>query len=186
MKWYITNNNEVYMSETPAFDTDIEIPERPKPNYLFNRDTLQWEHPYKNNVEDYRIFVINDILKPYRQEQEYAGPFLPFGDQIIRFPSEIKDEIRLNSVSNLFKRHPEIPAIPNWKIDTNTYITITPELIEMVQDAGFMHINKMFEIERMKIEELEQLETVEDIDNWIVEDLEIGWIDLPQIGGEEE
>ena len=115
-----------------------------------------------------------DLLKSKRLEVEYGGPLLSVDDEMIRFPSEVKDEVRLNSLKDIFEKNPSY-VVKDWKVADGVYVDMTATLLQTVKDAGFQHIAATFSVERVKREAIESLETAEEILEWIDTELETGW-----------
>ena len=104
-------------------------------------------------------------LKTRRLAVEYAGPLVTVAGRPLRFPSEVKDETRLNSLAGLFMADPTA-QIPDWKVADGVYVTMTAPLLQAIKVAGFAHIAATFSVERQKRAEVEALETVEAVQAW--------------------
>ena len=113
-------------------------------------------------------------IKDKRLEVEYAGPLVAVDGVAIRFPSEVKDETRLNSLAGLFATDPTT-QIPDWKVADGVYVTMTAPLLQTVKMAGFAHIATTFSTERAKRAEVEALATSEAVAEWVATGLEEGW-----------
>ena len=113
-------------------------------------------------------------LKEKRLAVEYAGPLVEVGGVLVRFPSEVKDETRLNSLAGLFMADPTA-RIDDWKVADGVYVTMTAPLLQTVKAAGFIHISATYSVERAKRVELETLETPETVTTWLPENLATGW-----------
>ena len=113
--------------------------------------------PPPPTLEEARAAAI-DRIKEKRLSVEYAGPLVPVEGKPVRFPSEVKDETRLNSLAGIFMADPAA-QISDWKVADGVYVTMTAPLLQSVKTAGFMHIAATFSVERHKREELEALDT---------------------------
>ena len=115
-------------------------------------------------------------IKAKRLEVEYAGPLVDVDGTLVRFPSEVKDETRLNSLAGLFMADPAA-QIPDWKIADNVYVTMTAPLLQQVKSAGFAHIAAAFSVERLKREALEAavFDAAAEVEAWLAENLNTGW-----------
>lgn len=115
-----------------------------------------------------------EALKQTRLAHEYAGPLVPVGGQPVRFPSEVKDETRLNSLSLMFAADPTL-EVPDWKVADDVYVTMTAPLLMQIRAAGSLHIAVCFSVERMKREEIKALDSAEAVAAWLSANLETGW-----------
>ena len=117
-------------------------------------------------------------LKLVRLKNEYAGPLVEVGDKIIRFPAEVKDETRPNSLRDVFAADPTA-VINDWKVSDMAYVDMTAELLQEVKMSGFAHINSCFTVERVKLDQLLALAAENNLQGIIayVESgqLETGW-----------
>ena len=106
---------------------------------------------------------------------EYAGPLVMVEGRPLRFPSEVKDETRLNSLAGLFMLDPTA-QIPDWKVADGVYVTMTAGLLQTVKAAGFAHVAVTFSVERQKRAELEALDTASAVQAWMDGGgLDTGW-----------
>ena len=113
-------------------------------------------------------------LKAKRLAVEYAGPLVPYNGDLVRFPSEVKDETRLNSLAGMFMVDDTL-VIPDWKVADGVYVDMTATLLQTVKVAGFQHIASTFSIERAKREQIEALKTTKAVDTWLETQLDAGW-----------
>lgn len=113
-----------------------------------------------------------DALRARRKSVEYGG----FEVDGLRWDSEEKDELRLNSAGRLFDGG--IPALEGWKIAEGSYITLTPEILAVASAALMAHYGRAFAVEAAKLAEIAALEAVGDVEMilaWIETDLPLGW-----------
>lgn len=115
-------------------------------------------------------------LKDLRLKKEYAGAFVEVDGKKIRFPMDLKDEIRINSLTTLFAADPTT-KIENWKVSDGSYVTMTAELLQKVKAAGFLYINKVFAIERKKRAEIKALQNADAVKEWLKSSLHLDWED---------
>ena len=108
-------------------------------------------------------------LKAYRQSVEYGG-FMLNG---VRWDSEQKDELRLNSAYKLFEAG--LSEYSDWKVADGVYLTLTPELLQQATMALMQHYGAAFALETAKIAEIEALSTSAEVENWLETELEKGW-----------
>lgn len=128
------------------------------------------------------LFALHEIkdfafsaIKGKRLAVEYAGPLVMVEGRPLRFPSEVKDETRLNSLAGLFMADPTA-QIPDWKVADGVYVTMTAPLLEAVKAAGFARIAITFSVERQKRAEVEALGTTEAVQAWLDNgELDTGW-----------
>ena len=112
-----------------------------------------------------------------RRRAEYGG-FL-FGGQ--RWDSEEKDELRLNSMITMMDKT-GIAEFPGWKINTDTFTTLTPELAVQAAAGLMSHYAACFQVEAAKNEQLSALiaslgdeASADDVQSWLDENLDAGW-----------
>lgn len=115
-----------------------------------------------------------EALKQVRLAHEYAGPLIPVNGVPVRFPSEVKDETRLNSLSLMFAADPGL-EVPDWKVADDVYVTMTAPLLMQIRGAGSMHIAVCFSVERAKREEIKALQDSEAVAAWLASELNTGW-----------
>ena len=108
-------------------------------------------------------------LKAYRQSVEYGG-FMLNG---VRWDSEQKDELRLNSAYKLFEAG--LSEYSDWKIAAGVYLTLTPELLQAATLALMQHYGAAFEVEVFKIAEIDALTSTAEVEAWLATELEKGW-----------
>ena len=147
-----------------------------KPGGYFTPEEWNAAHPVvviQPTLEEARA-IAEAKLKAKRLAVEYAGPVVSVGGTPVRFPSEVKDETRLNSLAGLFMMDPTA-QIPDWKVADGVYVTMTAPLLQQVKSAGFVHIAATFSVERQKREELEFLSSAAAVTAWIDANLETGW-----------
>ncbi len=125
-------------------------------------------------LEEVRAAAL-EKLKAKRLAVEYAGPLVEVDGRAVRFPSEIKDETRLNSLALKFTKNPGLTEIPYWKVADGVYVTMTPALVKTVQDSGFDHINATFYVEAVKRMEIEACADAAAVEAWLAANLETGW-----------
>ena len=113
-------------------------------------------------------------LKEKRLLLEYGGPLLVVDGVELRFPSDVKDETRLNSLAGLFLADPAL-AIPDWKVADGVYVTMTAPLLQQVKAAGFAHIAATFSVERAKREQVLALNEAQAVLDWMKTELHTGW-----------
>jgi hypothetical protein len=123
-------------------------------------------------------------IKDRRQEEEYLGPAITLEDQTIRFPAEVKDEARLNTLAGLFAADPTM-QVENWKVADGVYVTMTAALMQQVTAAGFQHISNCFNVEKAKRDEVQALadaaaddtdvSAIKAIQDWLANSLPVGW-----------
>ena len=70
-----------------------------------------------------------------------------------------------------------ITEFPGWKINGDTFITLTPEIAMQAAVAMMQHYNACFVTEEAKKAELAALESAEAIAAWLQTDLHTGWPD---------
>ena len=108
-------------------------------------------------------------LKAYRQQVEYGG-FMLNG---VKWDSEQKDELRLNSAYKIFEAG--VPEYPAWKVSDGVYVTLTPELLQLATMGLMQHYGRAFAVEAAKLAEIDALNTTEAINAWLETELEQGW-----------
>ena len=108
-------------------------------------------------------------LKAYRQQVEYGG-FMLNG---VKWGSEQKDELRLNSAYKIFEAG--VPEYPGWKVSDGVYITLTPALLQAATMGLMQHYDHAFAVEAAKIAEIDALTTTADVEAWLETELEEGW-----------
>ena len=108
-------------------------------------------------------------LKAYRQQVEYGG-FMLNG---VKWDSEQKDELRLNSAYKIFEAG--VPEYPGWKVSDGVYITLTPALLQAATMGLMQHYGHAFAVEAAKIAEIDALTTTADVEAWLETELEEGW-----------
>ena len=113
-------------------------------------------------------------IKEKRLAVEYAGPVVSIDGAPVRFPSEVKDETRLNSLAGLFQADPTA-QIPDWKVADGVYVTMTAPLLQRVKAAGFAHIAATFSVERGKRDAVEALASAAAVIAWTAENIDTGW-----------
>ena len=119
------------------------------------------------------------LLKAKRLEEEYLGPYVLINDTYVRFPCEVKDETRLNSLATVFASHPEYVA-DNWKVSDGVYVTMDLALYSRVRPMGMTHISRTFDIERVKRDEITACTTAQQVEDWIANQLDTGWDTMPK------
>ena len=128
--------------------------------------------PLSEALENARAAIFNR-----RRQAEYGG--FPFEGQ--RWDSEEKDELRLNSMLTMMNTT-GITEFPGWKINTDVFITLTPELAARAA-AGLMgHYASCFRVEAAKKAALEtfaallgEAATADAVQSWLDANLETGW-----------
>ena len=110
------------------------------------------------------------LLREKRKKFEYGG----FTFNNMSWGSEEKDELRLNSALKMFDIT-GVKEIENWKLNDNTYITLTPDLAINATTNLMMHYTKAFSIEQEKNKEIEQLSNVAKVNYWIEHQLYRDW-----------
>ncbi len=121
--------------------------------------------------------VLNDALlqlKNKRLEMEYGGPIMEINGQKVRFPSEVKDETRLNTLANLFRLNPA-HVVHNWKVTDDLRVTMDINLFTVLQIAGATYVSACFDVETEKREILKSFNNVNKIKNFIKRELHTGW-----------
>lgn len=117
------------------------------------------------------------LLKEKRLEVEYLGPLVDYQGEPLRFPAEIKDETRLNTLAGLFAKDPNA-VVKDWKLNETTYVDMTAPLLDSVRSAGLVHVGTCFTIERLKAIELNELATAGDLEgikHYMKTTLLMGW-----------
>ena len=114
------------------------------------------------------------LIKEKRLAVEYAGPLVDLDGTMVRFPSEVKDETRQNSLAAMFSAAPDT-VVTDWKVADGVYVTMTFPLLQQVKAAGFAHIAATFSVERHKREAVEALSSAGAVAAWLDENLETGW-----------
>ena len=114
-------------------------------------------------------------IRSRRRAAEYGG-FLCNGQ---RWGSEEKDELRLHSMISMM-RETGLTEFPNWKINADTVITLTPELAVEASAALMRHYAACFALEAEKSAALEAAcaagrESAEAVQAWLEANLETGW-----------
>lgn len=137
------------------------------------KDRLEEEANRPPTLEEARENAITKLMQK-RLAVEYAGPLIEVEGRLIRFPSEVKDETRLNSLAGLFALDPEM-QIQDWKVADGVYVTMTAPLLQAVKTAGFAHIAVCFSIERVKREQVEALASADTVAAWVESELAAGW-----------
>ena len=103
-------------------------------------------------------------LTEERKVREYGGPLVEVEPgKILRFPAEIKDETRINTLKSLFEADPTA-VVRDWKVSEDVYIDMTLDVHRKVMAAGLPHINGCFTVERGKFEQLKALHAQGDQD----------------------
>lgn len=115
------------------------------------------------------------LLKQARRDHEYGG--FEFGG--VTWASETKDELRLNSAITLFIAArvfgmDGFDSIEGYVVNSETTITLTPEIAMGAAMKMFAHYGNVFAAEALKKIALAELPdaTVED---WAAENLAQGW-----------
>lgn len=108
-------------------------------------------------------------LKAYRQQVEYGG-FMLNG---VKWDSEQKDELRLNSAYKIFEAG--VPEYPGWKVSDGVYVTLTPELLQLATMGLMQHYGRAFYVEALKITQIDALNSVEEVAVWLETQLKEGW-----------
>ena len=108
-------------------------------------------------------------LKAYRQQVEYGG-FMLNG---VKWDSEQKDELRLNSAYKIFEAG--VPEYPGWKVSDGVYVTLTPELLQAASLGLMQHYGRAFYVEALKITQIDALNSVEEVAVWLETQLKEGW-----------
>lgn len=108
-------------------------------------------------------------LKAYRQQVEYGGFML----NDIKWDSEQKDELRLNSAYKIFEAG--VPEYPGWKVSDGIYVTLTPELLQAASLGLMQHYGRAFYVEALKITQIDALNSVEEVAVWLETQLKEGW-----------
>ena len=127
------------------------------------------ENHYGNPLQNARNRAF-EALREKRKEVEYGG-FIFNGK---KWDSEIKDELRLNSIVKMFELT-GVTEFDGWKISENEYITITPEIIHGAAITLMQHYAHSFAIEAIKQAEIGSLTDPQEIETWIQTQLDIGW-----------
>ena len=110
-----------------------------------------------------------ETLKAYRQQVEYGG-FMLNG---VKWDSEQKDELRLNSAYKIFEAG--VPEHPGWKVSDGVYVTLTPELLQLATMGLMQHYGRAFYVEALKITQIDALNSVEEVAVWLETQLKEGW-----------
>ena len=124
-------------------------------------------------------------IKDRRQEEEYLGPIVTVNGQSVRFPAEVKDEARLNTLAGMFSANPNM-TVENWKVADGVYVTMTAELMQQVTNAGFQHISNCFNVEKAKREAVQSIadmagdndtdvNAIKAIQDWLENSLNTEW-----------
>lgn len=166
----LTQAGEVYSAPSPKQAGDIIIPDRPGPEYVINLETRGWEL-------DMAAIKQNAIerIKEKRLLVEYAGPEIEVDGEKIRFPANIKDETRLNSLVSIFEAHPEM-IIEDWKVADGVYVTMSAGLLSKIKEAVFLRAAETFSVERKKQQQVQEVEdSAEAVNDWLAAELETGW-----------
>ena len=108
-------------------------------------------------------------LKAHRQSIEYGG-FMLNG---VKWDSEQKDELRLNSAYKTFEAG--VPEYPGWKVSDGVYVTLTPELLQLATMGLMQHYGRAFYVEALKITQIDALNSVEEVAVWLETQLKEGW-----------
>lgn len=102
-------------------------------------------------------------LKEKRLEVEYLGTLVEYQGEMLRFPAEVKDETRLNTLSLVFSQDPDA-VIEDWKLSESVYVDMTLPLLTSVRRASLIHVNTCFSIERARGLELAALASAGDLE----------------------
>jgi len=110
------------------------------------------------------------LLRTKRKAVEYGG----FEFNNMKWDSEEKDELRLNSIMKMFEITGNKELL-GWKMSEGNYITLTPDLAVNAATNLMVHYAKAFAIEATKFEEINNLSTVAKVNYWIEHQLNMDW-----------
>ena len=114
------------------------------------------------------------LIKAKRLEEEYKGPLVFVNGDYVRFSSDVKDETRLNSLAMRFAEQPHL-VVADWKVADGVYVTMNSLLLRQVIAEGFAHITHIFTTERIKREEVQKLSLIDEVQQWLNNNLHEGW-----------
>lgn len=115
------------------------------------------------------------LLKQARRDHEYGG--FEFGG--VKWASEPKDELRLNSAITLFIAArvfglEGFDGIEGYVVNPETTITLTPEIALGAAMQMFAHYGNVFAVEALKKLEVGELKA-KGVEEWVSENLAQGW-----------
>lgn len=111
-----------------------------------------------------------DVLKEKRRSVENGG----FIFQGLRWDSEVKDELRLNSIITRMMADQSM-VIDGWKVADGNYISLDLSTAMGAADAMLAHYYGAFALEAAKLAELEKLGSHEELREWMASKLDAGW-----------
>lgn len=118
-------------------------------------------------------------LKEKRKAVEYGGCMVD--GQL--WDSELKDELRINSMLTLFSAT-GLESFEGWKVSEGVYITVTLPLLMQAAAAFAQHYAAAFAVEAAKIAEIEALDSPSAVQDWLASSLDTGWAS-PMLEGSE-
>lgn len=135
-------NPQVYINETAKQDGWL-TPDEWQADYPDAVVTPTFEEAYAQ---------ANSALREKRKKVEYGGVMI----EGVKWDSESKDELRINSISKLFENG-TLTSYEGWKVADGVYITLTPELLQEAMTAFMLHYSACFAVEAAKISEIEAI-----------------------------
>ena len=142
-----------------------------KPGWLTEQE-YQARYPYGHfagTLEDIRAEAKKQ-LREKRKTVEYGG--FQYSGQ--RWDSAEKDELRLNSMLKMFEMT-GATEFSGWKIAEGVYVTATPALLQGAAMSLMQHYAHAFAMEASKIQTIEGLQTVAEVQEWLHGGLNADW-----------
>ena len=133
-----------------------------------------WSLEYvKPDLDTLKQYYLSE-LAAYRLQVEYEGTIIPIGNELVKISSTVKDETRLNTITNILKTTGQ-PYYEGFKVGDDKYITLTLDLINFIMIFGGMHISKVFTVEKYKREQINNFNDDKELHEWARTELKEGW-----------